>query len=197
MGCSRRGVYRTAALIGLLLFATGPVSAEGGGGFAQPAFSADARAVQTGTGTMFSAPGANSAYGWAAETVDVHGAGFSFSGTVGAVARGSSFPDGASSTGASGGYGAATAGGNPVGVTSENAVASFSKGQFSITGSEATLYVTVTVNGRTYLVAKEVAAALSRATQFGNASSSYAGASGPEWGGYSTVQVATTKAGGH
>ena len=94
--------------------------------------------------------------------------------------------------------GAAAENGNtPISVTSTNFSETFAKGAFSISLGEASLYATVTVNGRQYLVAKELAVALSRGTPSGTSASTYVSATSPDGGSYSTTQVIVTKSGSH
>ena len=73
---------------------------------------------------------------------------------------------------------------------------SFAKGPASISWAETTTVVTVVINGKTYAVAREVAMALARGTQFG--ASSVVEVDGTlllPGSGYTTTPVAASKSG--
>lgn len=194
----RRPVYFGAALFGLAMFAAGPALAGGGSGFQLPDLVPGTEPVQSSGASGALGTGFGTTYSWAAETVDVHSSSYSFYGTVEANGAASNTPAGVGSAVAAGGYGVAAENGNtPISVTSTNFSETFAKGAFSISLGEASLYATVTVNGRQYLVAKELAVALSRGTPSGTSASTYVSATSPDGGSYSTTQVIVTKSGSH
>ncbi len=192
--CIRRkpGVM-PGVLLGLFILA-GPAFAGEGGGYPQAALPPLAAIVQNGTGTVSYTPGTGTAFSTSTETVDVQGSGFAYSGTVGADATASNSPVSRSSFATTGGSGAAT-GKGPLSVTNAGEAMTFQKGMNGISISEATVYVTVTVNGRQYVVAQEMAMALARTTQFGSSTATYAAGSLPAGGAYTSTQVITSKAG--
>ena len=122
--------------------------------------------MQSGAGNTSSGTGYGTSSSWAAETVDVHATNYTFSGSIVAAGSASSSADGLGSSAGVGTAGTVTGDGSgPVSTTSTSILQSLSKGDYSITVGKSTLFATITVNGREYLVAKEVAVALSRATR--------------------------------
>ncbi len=186
----RIGRYVQAITVGLLISA-GPAFADGG--FPQPAFPAGGFVLQSGEGSAAYAAGPRAAYSWSAETIEVTGAGFAYTGTVSAAALATVNRKGVGTAVALGGYGSAS-GNVPMTVTSTNFADSFTKGSNSMTFGESVLTVTVVVNGRSYVVATEVAEAFSRATQFGSSTATFAGGTA-DGVNFSSTQVVTSKSG--
>lgn len=185
-----------AVLIGLFAFGASPVFAEGGIGFQPPDFVPGTEQVQSSKGSGTSNAGFGQTYSWAATTVDVSASNYSFTGTVDALGYASNAHNNVENLVLAGGSGSASGSGS-AGLTVANVdmVQSFSKGPFSIILGESSLYATVTVNGRQYLVAKELAVALSRATPNGNSASTYVSATTVDGGAYTSTQVNVSKSG--
>jgi hypothetical protein len=68
------------------------------------------------------------------------------------------------------------------------------KGGNSISVGQATTMVTVVIDGKTYVVVKEIATALARSSQFGSSAAvEVQGSLSTPGNGYSTTQLATSK----
>ncbi|MGO9546177.1 MAG: hypothetical protein ACLPPF_15460 [Rhodomicrobium sp.] len=185
--------HMRAALFGAIVFASGPGLAGGGGDNLPPVFSLTGAPGQGGTTTASYTPGLGRSSSTASETVKVVGPGFDAAVTVDADASANNHLIGRSTSAVTGGYGG-VAGNGSVSVTNTNVAESFLKGSNGISESESTVYVTVTVNGRSYVVAEEVAIALARSTQFGSSTAAYSNSGvNPLGGGYSSTQVIASK----
>ncbi|MGO9475555.1 MAG: hypothetical protein ACLPWS_19445 [Rhodomicrobium sp.] len=158
--------HRTLACFVLLLeLSSGATSARAGGGFSDPSL---VQQSKSGVVIEYSANG-RPAVATEEITADVSGDGFNIISTVGGAAAAKGSCAGVWSTVTLLGTVdvQASVPANLTAITSAETT-TFSKGGNSISYGIATTEATVVINGQTYAVAKELAIAVARATQFGS-----------------------------
>jgi len=164
-------------------------AAFAGGGFSEPVF---VQQSQTGATASYSARG--NSISTDSVTINASGDGFNLTSTTGA--------EGASSHIASGVVvwdttTVQTSVPASVTVDSNSFSLSFIKGAASLSWGESATEVTVVINGKTYVVAQELAIAYARASQFGTSSAvEVEGTLSLPGGGVSSTPVAAGKSGG-
>ncbi len=191
-----RPICFKTALLGILVIAAGPALAGGGIGNQLPDWVPGTDQVQQSRSSAAFNSGAGETTSVTGGQVSVDGPnGYSYDGAIVAYGLATNTPSLSESSAVMANSGAATAGDGtaPVAVISNNFSQSFSKGDFSISLGESELYTTVTINGRQYLVAREVAVALSRATPAGTSASTYVGSTVVDGGSYTGTQVLVSK----
>jgi hypothetical protein len=169
-----------------LAFCSCILEAQAGGGFSEPMIEQSTR----GATAVYSSRG--DAVASKSVTITASGDGFSFTSTTGGVAAGRPVASAAmvwdATTVHTSVYG-------EVKVNSSSFTNSFSKAGSSISKGISTTETTVSINGATYAVAKELAFAVARATEFG--ASAYVEVQGTlatPANGYSSSPVTATKA---